>query len=308
MKRLGLLAALVLIAAASARAADWRASDRVIAGGGRYYGDDFEAGVLFPSGRWDASVRAKSFQFRDAMSGVQAEYSGRLARKLPHVTVAGRLGTAAPNAQRLGYRLAGGEVLMTLYGLTVGPESTATIATVAEDTATAAALARLDTTWVTRFRGVYTNATFHLQRPPASGGDFRLVQNSLQFTVSETWKGRSTLALHGGQQRYSQTLHPFNAAFYHWNVDYEVAPTAVFGYENNYLGADLTQRIGDDWTVRAGFTRINMLFGSILVHAGGEAAWRPRGGPLELGAGWYGRRVLHAEARDLWSVAAAYRW
>jgi hypothetical protein len=308
MKPIALAAVLALCAAPARAAGDWRVSDRALAGSGRYFADDFEAGVLFPSGKWDVSARAKSFRSLDAFRGDEVEYSGRLERNLPHVSVAGRLGTAPPNSQRLAYHLAGGEVLLTFYGLRLGPKDAAKAATVAEDSTTAAAFTRLDATWVTRLRMVYTNTDFHQSATAAKGHDFIVVQNSWQFALSETWRERATLAIHDGGEYWSPTLHPFQPSFRHWNVDYEGAPLALDGYPNNHLGADVSWKIGGGWTVRGGFTRLNMLFGGIHLLAGGEAAWRPGGGAFEARAGWYRHREFGVSTREAWTAGASCRW
>ena len=303
------LAALLLLAAAPALAyGDWRLSDTALTGGGRYSANDFETGVLFPTGKWDLSGRVKSFQYLDSTPGAETEYSGRVERDLPHVSIAGRLGTAPPDSGRLAYHLAGGEILLTFYGLQIGPKNAAKSQTVAEDTTTAATQAHLDTRWVTRFRTLYTNTDFHKSATTAGGHDFIVVQNSWQFALSETWRERATFAFHVGGEKYDPTVHGFDPSFRHWNVDYEGAPIAIGGYPNNHVGADWSQKLGADWSVRAGFTRLNMLFGQIHVFTGGEAAWRPRGGPWEVRAGWYHHRVFGASTREVWAFGGGYRW
>ena len=304
-----LLASALLVLAAPARAAgDWRVSDLALTGAGRYSANDFETGVLFPTGKWDMSARVKSFQFLDAFKGNEVEYSGRVERNLPHVSIAGRLGAAPPNSQRLEYRLAAGEVLITFYGLQIGPKNAAKAQTVAEDTTTAKEQEHLDTTWVTRLRTVYTNTDFHLSGSASGGHDFIIVQNSWQFALSETWRERATFTFHDGGESYSSTLHPGAPRFRHWNVDYEGAPIAINSYPNNHIGADASVKLGRDWTVRAGFTRLNMLFGGIQLLAGGDAAWRPGGGPFEARAGWYHHRVFGSNTREVWALGGAYRW
>lgn len=306
--RLFLLAALLSCAGvARAAAPSWRVDDMFLTGAGRYSADDFSAGVLWPSGRWDLSTRVKSFQFLDSAAGNEVEYSARLARNLPHVGVAGRLGTAPPNSQRLSYRLASGEAVVTLYGTTVGPPDAAYAATVAEDTATAAAQASLDRTWITRARVVYANTDFHHGPVTPTGHDFIVVQNSWQFSISETWRERTTFAFDAGGNKYNETLHPSDPSFRHWNVDYEGAPLALGGYPNDQIGAEASQKLGD-WTARAAFTRINMLFGGIHLMTGGVVSWRPRGGPFEARAGWFHHRVFGASTRESWTFGGAYRW
>lgn len=304
--------ALFLLLAPAVRAqeapkAAWRASDKVYVGAAQYFADDLQVGVLLPSGRWDLSGRVKTLQQGDAFHGDQTEYSARLERHLPHVSVAGRLGTAPPDSQRLAYHLAAGEVRLTVYGLTLGPTDPDRIATVAEDTATAAALSSLDRTWVTRVRCVYTNADFHRSAHTAAEHDFRLVQNSWQFRVSETWKGVATLAVNGGGNRYSRTLHPFDPVWRHWNVDYESAPFPTQGYANQYLGADVERVLGD-FRGRVAFTRINKLFGRIRSMTGTELFWRPRGGALEAEAGAYTVHDLGGPTLGAFSLALAGRW
>ncbi|MBI3566308.1 MAG: hypothetical protein HY079_14025 [Elusimicrobia bacterium] len=303
-----LVPALLLAASpASARPADWRASNRVVVGAGRYAADDLEAGVLLPSARWEMSARVKTVQDGDAYRGDLTEYSARLARHLPHVSIAGRLGTAPPDSQRLSYHLASGEVLMTWYGTTLGPAMPERVATVAEDTTTAAALSGLDRTWVTRAACVYTNTAFHRSAHAAAERDFRLAQNSWQFTVSETWKGVATLALHGGGHRYSRALHPSDPSWRHWNLDYEAAPFAVAGFENQYLGADAEGAFGD-FRARAGLARVNMLSGRVLSMTGVEAAWRPRGGRLEASAGFYTTHLTREATMGAVSAGLSGRW
>ena len=312
MRPLEIALAVLLLACApshaAGRAGDWRVSDAALTGGGRYSANDFEAGVLLPSGKWDLSGRAKSFQTLDSFSGEETEFSGRVERNLPHVSIAGRLGTAPPNSQRLAYHLAAGEVLLTFYGYQIGPKDAAKSQSVAEDTTTAAAQAHLDTTWVTRFRTKYTNADFHRSAATANEHDFIVVQNSWQFALSETWKERAAFAFHAGGEKYGPIVHPFDPSFRHWNVDYEGAPLAISGYPNNHVGADWSQKFGADWSARAGFTRLNMLFGRIHFLAGGEAAWRPGGGRWEARAGWYHDRVLNFSTREVWTAGGVCRW
>ena len=301
--------ALLLVLAAPVRAAgDWRVSDLALTGAGRYSANDFETGVLFPSGKWDVSARAKSFQFLDASQGGETEFSGRIERDLPHVTIAGRLGTSPPNSQRLDYRLVAGEVLLTFYGLQIGPKNAAKAQSVAEDTTTAKAFEHLDTTWVSRLRTVYTNTDFHQSATTSNAHDIIVVQNSWQFALSETWRDRAMFAFHAGGESYGIVLHPGDPVFRHWNVDYEGAPIAIRNYPNNHVGADASVKIAPNWTVRAGFTRLNMLFGGIQLLAGGEAAWRPGGGPFEARAGWYHHRVFFSNTREVWAAGGAYRW
>lgn len=307
MKRPLSAVALVLLAGA-ARATDWSVSDAVTAGGGRYSANDFQAGSLSASGKWGLSGRVKSFRALDAFDGTQTEYSGRLERNLPHVSIAARLGTAPPNSQRLAYHLAGGEVLLSFYGLQIGPKDASKAPSLAEDTATAKAQERLDTTWVSRIRVLYTNTDFHQSATAAKAHDFIVVQNSWQFALSETWRERTTLALHAGGEKYGPIVHPFNPSFRHWNVDYEGAPLALDGYPNGHVGAELCQRIGPDWSTRAGFTRFNMLFGGVQLLAGGEVSWRPGGGPWEARAGWSHQRVSGVSTREAWTFGGSRRW
>jgi hypothetical protein len=308
MRRHAFVALLLLTAAPARAAAGWRVNDTALTGAGRYSADDFEAGVLFPTGKWDLSGRVKTFQYLDSVPGAETEYSGRVERNLPHVTIAGRLGAAPPNSQRTAYHLAGGEILLTFYGLQIGPKYVAKAMTIVEDTTTAKAQAHLDTTWVSRLRTLYTNTDFHRSASAAGGHDLIVVQNSWQFALSETWRERSTLAFHAGGEKYDPTVHQFDPSFRHWNVDYEGAPLAIASYPNNHVGADFSQKIGEDWSVRAGFTRLNMLFGQIRLLAGGEAAWRPRGGPWEARAGWYHHRVFGASTREVWTFGGGYSW
>ena len=289
------------------RAADWRVSDRAVVGGGRYSGDDFQTGVLFPSRRWDVSARVKTFRFLDEFSGDQTEYSGRLERKLPHVSVSGRLGTAPPDSQRLSYRLASGEILLSFYDGKLGPEDAADAASVSEDTTTAADLAQLGKTWVTRFRGRFTTTNFHRDASLPRENAFVQVQNAWQFDLSETWKEMTTLTLHNGHDRYSQLVTSSDPVFSHWNLDYQGAPIALKGWPNNHVGADVAQR-WNDWSARAGFTRINMLFGGLEILAGGEAAWRPAGRQFEARAGWYQHTTRGVSVRSAWTFGGAYRW
>lgn len=314
--RRGILFAALLACAHPARAfhwrpnwqaADWRVCDRAVAGGGGYLGDDFETGVLFPSKRWDVSGRVKTFRFRDEFSGDQTEYSGKLERRLAHVTVTGRLGTAPPDSQRVAYHLAEGSIVLSFYDGKLGPEDPDSIATVAEDTTTAAELSHLGAAWVTRFRGGFTTTNFHREAVTPSGLTFVLVQNSWQFDLAETWKDDTTLTLHNGHDRYSQTVASSDPVFSHWNVDYQGAPVALKGWPNNHVGADLAQR-WKDWTARAGFTRINMLFGGLEVLAGGEVAYRSEFHAFEGRAGWYQHATRGVSVRSVWTVGGAYRW
>lgn len=308
MKALLLAAAFATFASPARAGADWRASDRAVFGSSRYAADDLEAGVLLPSARWDVSARAKSFRSLDAFPGAETEYSARLERNLPHVSVAGRLGSAPPNSQRLGYHLAAGEVTITFYGLTIGPKDAARIATVAEDSATLAELSHLDATWVTRARAVYTNADFHLQARSAAEHDFIIVQNTWQFFLSETWRDRTSVVLSAGESRYSTTVHPFLPEFAHWNVDYPGAPFALSGYPNNDIGVEFSQRLSSAWALRAGVTRLNMLFGGIQVLGGSELSWRAGATGFEARAGWYHHHVMGVSTREAWTAGASYRW
>lgn len=297
----------LLLLSRPAAAAEWRLSQKLAAGGGRSQTEDLSAGVLTSSGRWDLSTRVKSFRCMDAFNGSETEYSARLERHLPHVSIATRLGTAPPGAQRAAYHLAAGEILFTLYGLKLGPQDLKTAATVSEDTTTAALFEGLDTTWVTRFKGVYTNTNHHHEPVSHTGQLFYLVQNSWQFEVSETWKKRTTLALRGGGIRYSKLMRASDPAWYMLNTDYAGNPLAVRGWPNTHIGADLTQKLGD-WTMTTDFTRLNMLFGGLEALVGAQASWRPRGGPLEVSLGWRHRHRRHHETREAWSFGASYRW
>jgi len=299
--------AFVLLAAAPVPAAQWRASERLALGGGRALTQDLEAGVLLPSGRWDFSTRIKSFRFMDAFSGTETEFSARLERRLPHVTIASRLGTAPPNAQRAASHIAGGEVLLTFYGLRLGPQDLATAAGVAEDTASAAGFSGLNAAWVSRFRIMYTNTNHHHEPTSQTGRLYYVVQNDWQFEISETWRDDTTLLLRGGGNHYSRVLRRGDPAWSLLNTDYGDNPLAVRGWPNNYIGMDAAQTLGD-WTVKAGMTRLNMVSGDLEVLVGGGAFWRPRGGPVELGLGWHHRHRRHFETREAWSVSAAYRW
>ncbi len=82
----------------------------------------------------------------------------------------------------------------------------------------------------------------------------------------------------------------------------------IGGYPNNQIGAEWSQKLGADWSVRAAFTRLNMLFGGIPATTGGEAAWRPRGGPWEAHAGWYHHRIFGVSTREVWTAGGSYRW
>lgn len=306
MRRLALVL-LLLGAVSHAGAADWFLSDRLIAGGGRYLGDDLEAGALLPGGRWGLSTRVKSYRFLDAFSGSQTEYSFRAARHLPHVTIAGRLGTAPPNSQRLSYHLVSGEIVLSFYRWALGPDDLATAATVSEDTTTASELAALDKSSVLRFRSVYTNTNFHQEATSAAGKRFVMVQGSWQFEISQTWNERTTIAVQNGHERYSDLIGLASPIFYHWNVDYQGAPVAIQGWPNNHVGASAAQRLGD-WTLRAAFTRINLLFGGRVILGGGEVLWSPAGRPYTARVGWYQNSTRGAGIRSVWTLGASRRW
>lgn len=276
------------------------------AGGGRYLGQDYNAAWRGPNGRYELGARVKSFRYLDAFDGTVVEYSARVARHLPHVSIGARVGTAPPNAQRAAYHLAAGEATLTFYGLTLGPSHPETLATVAEDTTTLAELSHLDSDWVTRGRARFTSTNHHQSPPSALAKGFDLVQNSWQFDASLTWKRRTRLALDGGGDRYSRTVLGSDPTWYLWNVDYAGAPIAVRGWPKNHVGARFEQELGA-FSARAGFTRITMLSGDLEVLAGGEGAWRP-GEPLELRIGWHQRHQRHHETRAVWSAGASYRW
>lgn len=302
--------ALVLLlagSAAHARAADWLASDRLVIGGGRYLGNDLEAGAVLPGGRWELSARVKSFRFLDAFSGGQVEYSARAARHLAHVTVAARLGTAPPNSQRVAYRLASGEIRLSFYRWQLGPEDLSTTATVAEDTTTVSELAALDKDSVLRARAIYTDTSFRREPTAAEEKPFMIVQGSWQFELAQTWNERTTIALQNGHERYSDTIGSASPVFHHWNVDFQGAPVALRGWPNNHLGASVSQRFAG-WEARAAWTRINMLFGGRVSMGGGEVLWRPAGRPYEARAGWYQISTGGAGVRSAWTFGASRRW
>ena len=302
-----ILALAALLLATASRASELRVSETLYRGEGRYLGQVFQAGALSPTGRWDVSARIKSFQYLDAFKGFQAEYSARVARKLPHVSIAARLGTSPPSGQRASYHLAGGEALLTWYGFRLGPESLDTIATVAEDTATAKSLLGLDRTWVSRLRTRYTT-TNHRQTPPTPAlQGYAIVQHSWQFDVSMLWRRTCRLSLDGGGDRYDHPVGKTDPTWYLWNVDYAGGAIAVRGWPRNHFGARYDQQLGD-FSFGAGFTRMNMSSGDLEILAGGDAGWRPGGRGLELRLGWYQRRRRSAETRAVASLGGSYRW
>lgn len=305
MNRL-LCACLVVAATLPGQAASWRASERLYLGNGRALAQDLDAGVRSTRGCWDLSARMKSFRIADAFQGTMTEYSGRLSRQLEHVTVAGRLGSAPPNAQRAAYHLAGGEALLTFYGRTLGPEDPSALG-VSEDTATTAGWAALPKAWVTRLRAVYTTTNHHKESPVPKGASFRLVQHSWQLALSETISERTTLTVRNGHDRYGAVLKRQDPQWYLWNVDNAGAPLPLRGWPNNHVGVDLERRLGD-WTLRAGFNRINMEFDGLYILVGGEALWRPRAGGLTARAGWYQAHARGGETRSVGSLGASYAW
>ncbi len=297
----------LLVAAAPARAARWAVSESVYPGSGGYLGQDFNAGAVTPGGRWGASTRIKSFRKNNSFSGTEAEVSAGISRRLPHVTIGGRVGTAPPNAQRASYHVAGGEALLTWYGLSLGPSEADDAATVAEDTTTAAAFTGLDRTWVSTMRARFTT-TNHRQTPPTrTASDFSVVQNTWQFDFALAWKSRSKLTLSGGGDRYSRPVLPTDPKWYLWNVDYGGAPIAVRGWPNNHIGARFEQKAGN-FTAGAGFTRLNMLSNGLETLAGGEAAWRPRGGPAELRLGLFSRHTRGGETSTVWALGGGWNF
>ena len=295
----------LLAFAAPANAAHWTVSETVYPGSGRYLGQDFHAGAVSNGGRWGAGVRVKSFRYLNAFPGTEVETSAEVSRRLPHVSIGGRIGTAPPNAQRAGYHVAGGDALLTWYGLSLGPSELRDAATVSEDTTTASELRGLDRTWVSTLHARFTTTN---HRQPSQNGrlpEFILVQNTWQFDMALAWKDATKLTVSGGGDRYNITVLPQNPTWYLWNVDYAGAPIAVRGWPNNHFGAQLEQKSGD-FTARAGFTRLNMIWGGLEILAGGEAAWRPRATGAELRLGWFQRHTRGHETVSVWGLGGGW--
>lgn len=297
----------LLAAAAPAKAARWSISESLYPGSGRYLGQDFHAGMVTTSGRFGIGARVKSFRSLDAFSGTEVESSAEISRHLPHVSIGGRVGTAPPNAQRAGYHVAGGDILMTWYGLSVGPAQLNDAVTISEDTTTAAEFTGLDRTWVSTLHARFT--TTNHRQPPQNRllPEFILVQNTWQFDLALAWKSATKLTFSGGGDRYNREVQRQHPTWYLWNVDYAGAPIAVRGWPNNHLGAQLEQKVGD-FTARAGFTRLNMLWGNMEILAGGEAAWRPHGSGAELRLGWFQRHNRGHETVSVWGLGGGWNF
>lgn len=292
-------------AAPPARAASARVQVRAIAGGGRYLGTDASAGIRLRSGRWDLSAREKFFRAADDFSGTAVEWSARAERSLEHVTLAGRLGTRPPDAERAAYHLAGGDALLTFYGTVLGPADPEALG-VAVSTASSACWASLDRRWVTRLRAAYTTTNHHKEPARAGVASFVVVQHSWQLEVSETFYRATTVTLRNGHDRYNRSLSRADPRWHLWNVDNAGAPLAFAGWPNNHLGADVAWR-GAAWGARGGFTRINLLGDGLAVLVGGELSWRPAAG-LEVSAGWFSAGVRGGRHRGAASFGLVYSW
>lgn len=299
--------ALILLAVLAAPAsAGVSVGETLYPGSAGYLGQDLRGDWTSASGRYRLGARVKTFRRPASFRGTRKEYSASFERRLPHVTVAGRLGTAPPDAERASYHLAGGEAALTWYGLSLGPSVLADAATVSEDTTTAAELAGFDETWVTGFRARFTSAN-HRQEPTARGTlGTSLVQNTWQFSVSETWRKDTRLTLSGGGDRYNKTVSKGTPSWFLWNIDYPGAPVAVRGWTNNHFGVELERSFGA-FGARAGFTRINMVAADAQTLAGGEVRWAraPKGPEARLG--WY-RRSRRAESDSVLALGGSWRW
>ena len=170
--------------------------------GGGYFGDRFEVSSPLFKPYYILEASAHGFRYPSAFSGTAVEYSAALRRELYHVSIAGRLGTRPPGAEGESYHLAAGEGIMTFYGLALGPEHPDLSGQVWESSGPAPAPKSLDRTWVTRLRGRFTTTNHHFANPPG----FVLIQNSIQFDVTETWRERSTLTLHAGAHVYNEPV------------------------------------------------------------------------------------------------------
>ncbi len=270
-----------------------------------YYGTVTEAGSpLGKTGMYGISARVKEFRARDFMTRNQLEYSAALERQLFHVTVLGRLGTNPPNAQGLAYHLAGGEVWLDFYGLTVGPRDVRMSPAVWESTTPAPSPNDFATTWVSEVHTIYINSDYHLQLPTQ---EFIVVQNSWQFEVRETWRKTTSAAFEMGFHRYNKVLPDSFPKFFLNNVDYPGGDFAIATWPNNFVSGELRQRVAERWVFWGAATRLNSLDNQVNFLYGAGLEWAARKGPsLSLDYSYNRRR--NTSVRRGVGLGVSYRW
>ena len=305
MRPLGMaLAALFLAAAAQAGPGISFEAGTVFGATGRYFASRSEVSAPLWKPYYRLSAAVRTFRYADAFPGTAIEYSGALKRELYHVSVAGRLGSKPPNTEKASYHLAYGEAVMTFYGLTLGPERPELSARVWESDGPAPAAGSLDRTWVTRLRGRFTATNHHFDSPP---GYFVLVQNTVQFDASETWRERSTLTLHVGCDQYDKVVHAGTRTTYLQNVDYPGNAFPIRGWPNNYLGFELRQALGGGLSAGLGTTRLSLLHGQLESLTGAQLAWEPSAS-WKLSVGYNHRRRRGVETREAYALGLSYAW
>jgi len=259
-----------------------------------------------------------TFQVRPDFAGTSWEYNGELSRQLYHVTVKGRLGTAPPDAKypgnlngkkqsdqiRPAYHVAGGEVLFSLYGLTLGPEEPEKSAAIWEGEGPAPSPDVFDRTWVTRFRMTYNNTNVHIQQPSTI---LVVVENDWQFEGRETWRDRSSLAFQVGLDHYNRVLANNQTAVFLHNVQYYGQKVAIFGWPNNFGSIDAWQKFGNEWRLRGDFTRLNLLNNQLVFLWSSDLEWQPTPHWKVAPGFYYVRRRATSVRRGL-SLDLSYAW
>lgn len=267
---------------------------------GGFFRTLFEAGAPFDHDRYRISARLRSLRYSGGFKGTSVEYSAALRRELYHATIAGRLATQPPNAQRSAYHLAQGDVIFTFHGWDLGPEHPELSPVVWESSGPAPAPERIASDWVTQLAGRYTNTDHHIERTPPGG--LVLIQNTWQAALRETWKRRASLALHAGFDRYDKPVEGATPAVYLDNVERPGSVFPVFGWPSNYVGADGWTRCGP-FTLSAGLTRLNMRLGARELHYGTKLGWSPKEDWL-FTLGYHRRKRAGAESREALSLSA----
>ena len=301
--RFALFAFLTLSLGGQARAAPTLDLWSLLSPAGGYYASRAEVSAPVGPGYYSLSARVRTLRFQDGAPGAREEYSASLRRELYHVSVAGRLGTSPPGMQRAAYHMAQGEALFTFYGLALGPEHPEFSTAVWESSGPAPASESLGRTWVTTFRTLCTNTDIHLERPTSI---LVVVQNAWQFEVRETWRGRTSLALQAGGDRYNRVLTNQAETVYLDNVDYPGGPFAVRAWPNNYVAADIRQRLGA-WRIGVAGTRLNVLDNGLVGQYGVELE-RSLGGHWTLRSGYYHKHRRRSDTRDGFTLNAVYAW
>ena len=271
--------------------------------GGGYFGDRFEVSSPLFKPYYILEASAHGFRYPSAFSGTAVEYSAALRRELYHVSIAGRLGTRPPGAEGESYHLAAGEGIMTFYGLALGPEHPDLSGQVWESSGPAPAPKSLDRTWVTRLRGRFTTTNHHFANPPG----FVLIQNSIQFDVTETWRERSTLTLHAGAHVYNEPVTKATPTVYLDNINYPGNVMALRGWPNNSMGLRLSEKIGRSWEAQAAFTRLNLLGNQVDFLYGLNLVWRPNAN-WRLRAGYNLQRLRAVQTQQTCSLGVGYFW